>query len=87
MNAITLVMETGFAVTAFLALFLNLFIPEEVDDEVVDVNGLPADAVPNPTAVAGGSAIADKGQTTAETSSSRSDSVDKIDAAGKERSA
>ncbi|KPI35286.1 Purine permease [Cyphellophora attinorum] len=87
MNAITLVMETGFAVTAFLALFLNLFIPEEVDDEVVDVNGLPADTVPNPTAVAGGSAIADKGHTTAETSSSRSDSVDKIDAAGKERSA
>lgn len=36
-NAIELVMETGFAVTAFLALFLNLFLPEEVDDEVIDI--------------------------------------------------
>lgn len=32
-NAIELVMETGFAVTAFLALILNLILPEEVDDE------------------------------------------------------
>ena len=30
-------METGFAVTAFLALFLNLFLPEEVDDEAIDI--------------------------------------------------
>ena len=26
-------METGFAVTAFLALFLNLMLPEEIEDE------------------------------------------------------
>jgi hypothetical protein len=26
-------MQTGFALTAFLALFLNLFIPEEIEDE------------------------------------------------------
>lgn len=32
-NAIELVMETGFAVTAFLALLLNLIIPEEDEDE------------------------------------------------------
>ena len=30
-------METGFAVTAFLALFLNLFLPEEIDDEAIDI--------------------------------------------------
>jgi xanthine/uracil permease len=32
-NAIELVMETGFAVTAFLTLFLNLVIPDEIEDE------------------------------------------------------
>lgn len=32
-NAIVLVMETGFAVAAFLALFLNLVLPEEIEDE------------------------------------------------------
>jgi xanthine/uracil permease len=32
-NAIELVMETGFALTAFLTLFLNLVLPEEVEDE------------------------------------------------------
>jgi uric acid-xanthine permease len=32
-NAIILVMETGFAVTAFLTLFLNLILPEEIEDE------------------------------------------------------
>lgn len=43
MNAISLVMETGFAVTAFLALFLNLFLPEEIEDDVVvDVDGQDA---------------------------------------------
>lgn len=36
-NAIELVMETGFAVTAFLTLILNLILPEELDDEVVDL--------------------------------------------------
>ncbi|CAK4024303.1 Purine permease [Lecanosticta acicola] len=33
MNAIELVMETGFAVTAFVSLLLNLILPEEVEDE------------------------------------------------------
>ena len=37
-------METGFAVTAFLSLLLNLIIPEEVDDEIVDVNAKDVDA-------------------------------------------
>jgi hypothetical protein len=32
-NAIELVLETGFAVTAFLSLILNLILPEEVEDE------------------------------------------------------
>ncbi|KAB8616632.1 hypothetical protein FH972_025967 [Carpinus fangiana] len=32
-NAIILVMETGFAVSAFLALILNLVLPEEIEDE------------------------------------------------------
>ena len=36
-NAIELVMETGFAVTAFLALILNLILPEEIEDEAVVV--------------------------------------------------
>ncbi|KAI9655450.1 MAG: hypothetical protein M1831_004867 [Alyxoria varia] len=42
-NAITLVMSTGFAVTAFLAVILNLLLPEEpdelVDEETVDLKG------------------------------------------------
>ncbi|KAF2836122.1 Xanthine/uracil permease [Patellaria atrata CBS 101060] len=33
-NAIELVLETGFAVTAFLALFLNLILPEEIEDDI-----------------------------------------------------
>lgn len=37
MNAIQLVMESGFAVTAFLALILNLILPEEADDEAVEI--------------------------------------------------
>ena len=40
-NAIVLVMETGFAVTAFLALILNLILPEEIEDE--DIPELTAD--------------------------------------------
>ena len=43
MNAIELVMETGFAVTAFLALFLNLILPEENDDEVVEITANTVD--------------------------------------------
>lgn len=44
MNAIELVCETGFAVTAFLSLFLNLFIPEEADDDVVETTANQVDA-------------------------------------------
>ncbi|KAI9663035.1 MAG: hypothetical protein M1821_008083 [Bathelium mastoideum] len=47
LEAISLVMEQGFAVTAFLALILNLIIPEEIeDDEAVEttVNDKDADA-------------------------------------------
>ncbi|KAK5138227.1 hypothetical protein LTR08_004923 [Meristemomyces frigidus] len=32
-NAIELVLETGFAVTAFLSVILNLILPEEIEDE------------------------------------------------------
>lgn len=32
-NAIELVLETGFAVTAFVTLVLNLVLPEELEDE------------------------------------------------------
>lgn len=37
-------METGFAITAFLSLFLNLVIPEEEDDEAVDITANTVDA-------------------------------------------
>lgn len=37
-------METGFAVTAFLALLLNLVTPEEANDEVVDITADNEDA-------------------------------------------
>ncbi|KAK9473198.1 permease family-domain-containing protein [Dipodascopsis tothii] len=43
LDAIVLIMETGFAVTAFLALVLNLFIKEEVEQqaaEAVEIEGL-----------------------------------------------
>ena len=42
-NAITLVMETGFAITAFLSLILNLILPEEIEDE--EIPELTADAI------------------------------------------
>ncbi|RMZ79242.1 hypothetical protein DV737_g3499, partial [Chaetothyriales sp. CBS 132003] len=42
-NAIELVMETGFAVTAFLSLFLNLILPEEVDDEAENITANTVD--------------------------------------------
>ncbi|KAK4192152.1 putative uric acid-xanthine permease [Podospora australis] len=32
LDAISLIMETGFAVTAFLTMFLNLVLPEEIED-------------------------------------------------------
>ncbi|KAG9539746.1 hypothetical protein KCU97_g22651, partial [Aureobasidium melanogenum] len=34
-NAIVLVMEQGFAVAAFVALILNLILPEEIEDEEI----------------------------------------------------
>ena len=34
-NAITLVMEEGFAIAAFVALILNLILPEEFEDEEI----------------------------------------------------
>ncbi|MCJ1303544.1 hypothetical protein MMC08_006354 [Hypocenomyce scalaris] len=36
-NAIILVLETGFAVTAFLAIFLNLLLDEEIEDETASI--------------------------------------------------
>lgn len=42
-NAIVLVMETGFAVTAFLAIFLNLLLPEEIEDEAPSFTANEAD--------------------------------------------
>ncbi|KEF59053.1 purine permease [Exophiala aquamarina CBS 119918] len=43
MNAVELVMETGFAVTAFLSLFFNLILPEELDDEAMDITANTVD--------------------------------------------
>ena len=43
-NAIVLVMETGFAVTGFLSMFLNLVLPEDVEDETVSITANDADA-------------------------------------------
>ena len=43
-NAIVLVMESGFAVTAFLAIFLNLWLPEEMEDEAASITADEADA-------------------------------------------
>ena len=42
-NAIVLVMETGFAVTAFLALILNLILQEEIEDEAMEITANDAD--------------------------------------------
>ncbi|MCJ1368093.1 hypothetical protein MMC16_007232 [Acarospora aff. strigata] len=42
--AVELVMETGFAVTAFLAIFLNLLLAEEVEDEVASITADDVDA-------------------------------------------
>jgi uracil-xanthine permease len=44
-NAIELVMETGFAVTAFLALILNLMLAEEIEDEAMDITANTVDEV------------------------------------------
>ena len=44
-NAIVLVMQTGFAVTAFLAIALNLLLPEELEDEAPIFTANEADAI------------------------------------------
>ncbi len=44
-DAIVLVMETGFAVTAFLAIFLNLVLAEEVEDEAASITANETDVV------------------------------------------
>ena len=43
-NAIILVMETGFAVTGFIAMFLNLILSEEIEDEAASITANDADA-------------------------------------------
>ena len=43
-NAIILVMETGFAVTGFLAMFLNLVLTEEIEDEAQSITANEVDA-------------------------------------------
>jgi len=40
LDAITLVMEAGFAVTAFVTMFLNMLLPEELED---DINATPVE--------------------------------------------
>lgn len=73
MNAIELVMETGFAVTAFLALFLNLFLPEEIEDDIVDVDGRDAT-----TMVPASSNVMAKNSEMESSRQSEADSMDKI---------
>lgn len=45
LDAIELVLETGFAVTAFLAIILNLILQEEIEDETASIT---ADEVDEP---------------------------------------
>jgi len=43
-NAIVLVMENGFAVTAFISVILNLILPEEIgDDEIPEITANSVD--------------------------------------------
>ena len=42
-NAIELVLETGFAVTGFLAMLLNLVLEEEIEDEAAELTANVAD--------------------------------------------
>ena len=44
-NAIVLVLETGFAITAFLAIFLNLILEEEIEDEAASITANEVDRV------------------------------------------
>lgn len=43
-NAIVLVLETGFAVTGFLAMFLNMILSEEIEDEAQSFTANDVDA-------------------------------------------
>ena len=43
-NAIVLVLETGFALTGFLAIFLNLVLAEEIEDEAPSITANDVDA-------------------------------------------
>jgi xanthine/uracil permease len=43
-NAITLIMQTGFAIVAFVCLALNLLLPEEMEDEVPELTANEVDA-------------------------------------------
>ncbi|KAL9063506.1 MAG: hypothetical protein Q9161_009435 [Pseudevernia consocians] len=43
-NAIVLVLETGFALTGFLAIFLNLVLTEEIEDEAASITANDVDA-------------------------------------------
>lgn len=45
-NAIVLVMEEGFALAAFIALILNLILPEEMEDE--EIPELTANTIDEP---------------------------------------
>ena len=42
-NAIELVLETGFALTAFVNVILNLILPEEIEDEIPELTANEAD--------------------------------------------
>ncbi|CAK7265755.1 hypothetical protein SEPCBS119000_001674 [Sporothrix epigloea] len=56
LNAIVLVLETGFAVTTFVCMILNLMLPEEIDD--IDEANVSADTVEPEIAVTGGTSTA-----------------------------
>lgn len=56
LNAIVLIMETGFALTAFTAILLNLVLVEELEEEqVIDANANTAAAAAAPTSAASSS--------------------------------
>ncbi|CAK7563874.1 MAG: hypothetical protein SEPTF4163_001754 [Sporothrix epigloea] len=56
LDAIVLVLETGFAVTTFVCMILNLMLPEEIDD--IDEANVSADMAEPEIAVMGGTSTA-----------------------------
>jgi xanthine/uracil permease len=42
LDAINLVMETGFAVTALVSMLLNLALPQDIEDDIVEVESVSA---------------------------------------------